>query len=38
MDEKEPVVILAEDIPQQDFRQIPWHVRVSGADVGMQCH
>lgn len=38
MEEKEPVVILAEDVPQQDFRQIPWHVKASGADVGMQCH
>ena len=36
-EEKVPVITFAEDVPQQDFRQIPWQINADGCDTGMQC-
>ena len=36
-EEKLPVITYAEDVPQQDFRPIPWQIRVDGCESGMQC-
>ena len=37
MAETKPLVILAENVPQQDFRPIPWQVNLNGSESGMNC-
>ena len=38
METKQPTIVWAEDVPQQDFRPIPWHVNAHGSDIGALCH
>ena len=36
MEEKELKIIYAEDVPQQDFRPIPWQLRMEAQESGMK--
>ena len=36
MAEKELKIIYAEEVPQQDFRPIPWQIRMEAGESGMK--
>ena len=33
-----PVITMAEDVPQQDMRPVPWQIKAEGVETGMQCY
>jgi len=35
---KEPIITYAENVPQQDFREIPWQINMNGTQSGMGCY